>query len=236
MAWAESVQSFVYKVLQNGTEIGRRNVVITYVPSSEIRPDGAQKIEISSDLTLSIGGKSIRYQQKGVGQFSKRRSNFVVSNDVDGALTEIQGKRSQEGVWTIHTIYDGSFQRIEYSPLQVQNTSMELFLPNHRVENDSLDCLIVDGSDLFVVNSVWNKGFDIKNKRILKDKIETKLVFRYDKHNTNSVWSKEGYLLGANVVIFGKEYTLVLEEFPEEIYYGDIKEENDFSGIQEQEL
>jgi hypothetical protein len=236
MAWAESVQNFVYKVTQNGAEIGHRNVVITYVPSSEKRPGGAKKIEISSDLTLSIGGKSIRYQQKGVGQFSKRRSNFVVSNEVDGVLTEVQGRRSVSGVWTIHTIYDGSFQKKEYSPLQVQNTSLELFLPNQWTENDVLDCLIVDGSETFVVNSVWDKGFSIKEIEMGNEMIEKKLSIKVEKYHPNTVWSKEGYLLGANVALFGKEFLMLLEELPKEVYYGDVKEQNDFSGIQEQDL
>ena len=236
MAWAESVQNFVYKVMQNGAEIGRRNVVITYVPSSKNRPGGAKKIEISSDITLSLGGKSIRYQQKGVGQFSKRRSNFVVSNEVDGVLTEVQGRRSVSGVWTIHTIYDGSFQKMEYSPLMVQSTSFELFLPHHWAENDPLDCLIVDGSETFVVNGVWSKGNGVQIEGLIEEEIETKLSTKVASYLPNGVWNKEGYLLGAQIVLFGKDFSLLLENLPKEIYYGDVKEQNDFSGIQEQEL
>ena len=61
MVWAKGAQSFVYKVLQNGEQVGHRNVVITYLPSSKKQPDGATQVEIESDITLSIAGQAVRY-------------------------------------------------------------------------------------------------------------------------------------------------------------------------------
>ena len=175
MVWAKESQSFVYKVLQNGEKVGHRNVVVTYLPSSKKQPDGATKVEINSEVTLNIAGRSVRYQQKGVGVFSKRRSNFVVSNNVDGMLTEFQGTRSNSGMWTVYSIYDGSFTKLEYSPLQVQDTSMELFIPDQKMENDSFDCMIIDGTKLFIQNSVWKRSKSDYFENVRESEIDQKL-------------------------------------------------------------
>ena len=236
MVWAKGAQSFVYKVLQNGEQVGQRNVVITYLPSSKKQPDGATKVEIDSDVTLNIAGRSVRYQQKGVGVFSKRRSNFVVSNHVDGMLTEFQGKRSSSGLWTVHSIYDGSFTKLEYSPLQVQNTSMELFIPEQKMENDPFDCMIVDGTEILIKNSVWESRSSRDFSNVNKTEIEQNLTISVENNNINSVWNKDGYLLGANISILGMEFSMILEDIPKERYFGDVHEKNDFQGIQEEEL
>ena len=236
MVWAKGAQSFVYKVLQNGEQVGHRNVVITYLPSSKKQPDGATKVEIDSDITLSIAGRSVRYQQKGVGVFSKRRSNFVVSNNVDGMLTEFQGKRSISGLWSVHSIYEGSFTRLEYSPLQVQETSMELFIPEQKMENDSFDCMMIDGTEILIQNSVWKESRKGGFSEIKKDDIEKNLEVVIENNDINSVWNKDGYLLGANVNILGMKFSMILEDIPKERYFGDINEKNDFQGIQEEEL
>ena len=236
MAWAKGVQSFVYKVLQNGTEVGHRNVVITSLPPSEQQPDGAKKVEVNSDLTLNIAGRSIRYQQKGIGVFSKRRSNFVVSNNIDGMLTEFQGRRSISGLWTVYSIYDGSFTKLEYSPLQVKDTSMELFIPKQKMTNDRFDCMIVDGSEILVQNTVWKDGVSGLRHVVDDSRVESKLSVSVSNNNINTVWDKDGYLLGADVDILGMKFSIILENLPKERYFGDIREKNDFQGIQEQEL
>lgn len=236
MVWAKGVQSFVYKVLQNGEQVGHRNVVITYLPSSKKQPDGATKVEIDSDVTLNIAGRSVLYQQKGVGVFSKRRSNFVVSNSVDGMLTEFQGKRSRSGLWTVYSIYEGSLTTLEYSPLQVQDTSMELFIPEQKMDNDPFDCMIVDGSEIIIQNSVWKDSKIQEFHNVRRSEIEKNLVLLVENNNINSVWDKDGYLLGANVNIFGMRFSMILEDIPKERYFGDVSEKNDFQGIQEEEL
>ena len=236
MVWAKGMQSFVYKVLQNGAQVGHRNVVITYLPSTKKQPDGATKVEIESDVTLNIAGRSVRYQQKGIGVFSKRRSNFVVSNNVDGMLTEFQGRRSISGLWTVHSIYEGSFTKLEYSPLQVQDISMELFIPDQKMENDPFDCMIIDGTEIIVQNSVWKKINPQGFLGIDKDNIEESLGILVGIDNINSVWNKDGYLLGANINILGMRFSMILEDIPKERYFGDVNEKNDFQGIQEEEL
>ena len=236
MAWAKGAQSFVYKVLQNGEQVGQRNVVITYLPSSKKQPDGATQVEIDSNVTLNIAGRSVRYQQKGIGVFSKRRSNFVVSNNVDGMLTEIQGKRSISGLWTVYSIYEGSFTKLEYSPLQVQETSMELFIPDQKIESDPFDCMIVDGTEIVIQNSVWKKSKKKSFAGVDKNRIENNLNVVIENNNINSVWSKDGYLLGANVNILGMRFSMILENIPKERYFGDVNEKNAFQGIQEEEL
>ena len=236
MVWAKGTQSFVYKVLQNGEQVGHRNVVITYLPSSKKQPEGATKVEIDSDVTLSVAGRSVRYQQKGVGVFSKRRSNFVVSNNVDGMLTELQGKRSISGLWTVHSIYEGSFSKLEYSPLQVKNTSMELFIPEQKMENDAFDCMIIDGTEVLIQNSVWKKSNYRNYSGINNLEIEKNLEIEIENNNINSVWNKDGYLLGANVNILGMKFSMILQDIPKERFFGDINEKNDFQGIQEEEL
>lgn len=236
MVWAKGVQSFVYKVLQNGAEVGHRNITITYLPPSNQQPDGATQIEMNSDLTLNIAGRSIRYEQKGIGVFSKRRSNFVVSNNVDGMLTEFQGRRSLSGVWTVHSIYEGSFTKLEYSPLQVQNTSMDLFIPKPKMEHDPFDCMMIDGTEILLQNTVWKEGVFFINKEIDKLNVEEKLTISVDNNNINTVWSKEGYLLGADVRILGMNFSIILENTPKERFFGEVQEKNDFQGIQEQEL
>ena len=236
MVWAKGAQSFVYKVLQNGEQVGHRNVVITYLPSSKKQPDGATQVEIESDITLSIAGQAVRYQQKGIGVFSKRRSNFVVSNNVDGMLTEFQGKRSKSGLWTVYSIYDGSFTKLEYSPLQVQDTSMEIFIPEQKIENDPFDCMIVDGTEVLVQNSVWKESRGGDFGFVNKSDIERNLEVMVDSNNINSVWNKDGYLLGAKVNILGMKFSMILQDIPKERYFGDVNEKNDFQGIQEEEL
>ena len=235
-AWAESQQNFVYKVLQNGVEVGRRSVVITYIPSSKLMPEGAQKVEISSDISFDLAGKSIRYKQKGVGQFSKRRSHFVVSNQVDDLLTEFQGKQDSKGVWKVFTIQNGSFEEQQFSPLQAQNTSFDFFLPREHIDKEPLDCIVIDGKDLMLQNTVWKKEDKYNFPEISTDKIENASSIKTKNIDINSVWDKDGNLLGAKIIVMGTEFSILLEQPPQERYFGDIREENDFSGIQEQEL
>ena len=236
MAWAETVQIFVYKVMQNNVEVGRRNIVITDIPSSILMPDGAKKIEITSDISFRIGGSDIRYQQKGVGQFSLRKANFVISNQLNNEITEFQGKRDSNGSWTVFTIREGSVQKQQFSPLQVQYSSFELFLPKVRRVQDSFAYFFVDTEETLVKNSVWSDSNIRSFTGLESSAIENSLQVHLPEFDINTVWNKDGILLGANIFAFGTELSLVLEELPKEIYFGEIGEKNDFSGIQEQEL
>ena len=105
-----------------------------------------------------------------------------------------------------------------------------------KIENDPFDCMIVDGTEILVQNSVWrsskNSNFDFVEKK----EIEKNLEVVVENNNINSVWNKDGYLLGANVNILGMKFSMILQDIPKERYFGDVNEKNDFQGIQEEEL
>ena len=104
------------------------------------------------------------------------------------------------------------------------------------MENDPFDCMIVDGTEIIVQNSVWKKSRVKEFDDIKKSEIEENLEILIENNNINSVWNKDGYLLGANVNILGMRFSMLLEDIPKERYFGDVNEKNDFQGIQEEEL
>ena len=236
IAWAENVQEFVYTISQNGMEIGQRNVAITYMPKSNSIPHAYKKVEISSDCTLNIAGKAIRYQQKGVGQFSPTRSNFVISNQIEDTVVEFQGKRDKSGNWTVFTINKGSSKKTIYSPLEVNITSIEMFLPRVWLEEDRLDLLLVDTDQLILQNSVWKEAKKRVNGIPLQDHIEQSNTTSTKDVLMNDVRDKDGILLFTNIQALGTELSLSLQSLPNEMFFGEIKEDNNFSGIEEQEL
>ena len=79
---ADVTQELVYKVSQNGIDIGKRTIQITYLPTSKASPWGGKKIDFHTEIQPNIAGSVIQYQQRGVAQFSPDRSSFVVSNQI----------------------------------------------------------------------------------------------------------------------------------------------------------
>ena len=236
MLWAEERQELVYTISQNGREIGQRNVVITYFPPSKSVPTAYKKVEVSSDCTLNIAGKSVRYQQKGLGQFSAIRSNFVISNQIDDRTIEKQGKRDINGNWTVFNIQEGKVLKEKYTSMEVYLTSIEMFIPKIWMDGDRLDVLILEGEYSLVQNTVWKEGkVKISDKKI-KDHIEQSNTASTNDVSISDVRDKDGVLLFSSIQALGTDISFSLTSMPKDINYGELKEENTFSGIEEQEL
>ena len=234
--WAAEVQEFVYTVSQNGKEIGQRSVVITHLPPSKSIPTAYKKVEMFSDFTLNVAGDSIRYQQKGVGQFSSTRSSFVISNQINEKTTEMQGKRDRRGNWTVFSINDGVVKKESYSSMDVYLTSMELFTPKIWEGGDRLDVLVVDGEDFLVQNSVWEEYSIQMETKELEDFVEQSNRAVLQQTSLSDVRDKDGVLLFAELQTLGTKISFSLKSIPSDRDYGEIKEENTFSGIEEQDL
>ena len=152
---ADVTQELVYKVSQNGMDIGKRTVQITYLPTSKASPWGGKKIDFHTEIQPNIAGSIIQYQQRGVAQFSPDRSSFVVSNQIAQDLVEIQGRRTASGSWKVHSIHNGIAKKVEFSGTEVRDISIELFGMGSWLEDDPLDLLVVDGIDMYKINTVW---------------------------------------------------------------------------------
>ena len=236
MLWAEERQELVYTISQNGKEIGQRNVVITYFPPSKSTSTAYKKVEFFSDCTLNIAGKSVRYQQKGLGQFSATRSNFVISNQIDGRTIEKQGKRDLNGNWTVFNIEEGKVTKEKYTSMEVYLTSIEMFIPKIWMDGDRLDVLIIEGEDSIVQNTVWNSEKVKIGDEKIKDYIEQSNTASTNDLSISDVRDKDGILLFTSVQALGTDISFALRSIPKDINYGELREENTFSGIEEQEL
>ena len=162
---AEVSQELVYQVLQKGVEVGKRTVEITYLPSSKSSPWGGKKIDFHSDIQLNIAGMDVHYVQRGAALFSSNRSSFVVSNQINEDLIEMQGQRSSAGKWIVYSISNGTTNTVEYPSSQAQDISIEMFGVENWMEGDPLSILFVDGTELYNINTVWSEGSELDTFR-----------------------------------------------------------------------
>ena len=236
LSWADVTQELLYKVSQDGADIGQRTVQITYIPASSTEPMGGKKIEFQSDMTLSIAGISIKYAQKGMAYFSSNRSSFVVSNQINGELVEFQGKKTAAGGWSVYVIKKGTAQKIDIPISRANNLSIEMFGAQSWYEDDFMDVLLIDGRDLFNVNSVCKDGVGVKEPILNRERVDRKISIKDKEFYINSVYTKEDILLYSDVSIQGVQFQLNLKTDLEDLYFGEIKSPGEFSGIEEKDL
>ena len=233
---ADVTQELAYKVSQNGTEIGERKIQITYLPTSKRTPWGGKKIDFHTKLSLNIAGNPIHYEQRGAAQFSPDRASFVVSNQINQDLVELQGRRISSGTWIVHSIHNGVAKKVEFPGTEVKDISIEMFGMENWMEADPLHLLVIDSVDMYKVNGVWNEDKSIDYPVKHRDQAERSLSFYNDGVHINTVYNKDGILLYGNVQIQGVQLEVSLTTDIKELSFGDVLIPSGFEGINEKDL
>ena len=236
LSWADVTQELLYKVSQNGTEVGQRTVQITYIPVSEKDPMGGKKIEFQSKIRFSVAGIPIDYAQNGVAYFSSGRSSFVVSNQINETLVEYQGKKTSAGGWSVFIIGEGRAQKVDVPLAKAHNLSVEMFGVKSWYEDDFMDLLLIDGGELYSLNGVCKYNEKISNPTNNLEKVDRKMSVTDGEFKVNSVYTEDDILLSGNISIHGVEVRLELATELKDLYFGEVKAPGGFDGIKEKDL
>ena len=233
---ADVTQELVYDISQNGSKIGERKVQITYLPTSKASPWGGKKIDFHTEIDIDVAGLPIRYEQRGAAQFSPDRASFVVSNQVNQDLIELQGRRISSGTWIVHSIHNGIAQKLEFPATEVRDISIEIFGMENWMEDDPLNLLVVDGVDLYKINSVWKENKSISYPAKHNKQAERMLGMNDGSVAMNTVYNKDGILLYGSIQIQGVQLEVSLSTEIKDLSFGEVLIPPGFEGITEKDL
>ena len=236
-AHAQSSQSLVYDLSFKGQPVGVREIEIRYLPASKHMPYGSRILQSWTEIETVVAGQKIQYRQRSTGHFSDRKSRFVSSVEVNGQAFEFQGKRAENGTWTIHEVTASGVTNQEYSVNELNDISLALFDPGQSagwMTGTKQNIYHLEMGEIWT--GEWISLPDVRVATPSENVTGSQFRFHSSDGDVDVAWSDTGIVIDWQLKVLGLELEADIRTIPELPQFGNIEVFDSFQGVEEEEL
>ncbi|MFT5680062.1 MAG: hypothetical protein ACI8RZ_000967 [Myxococcota bacterium] len=237
-AQAEDPRTVAFDLLMNGEVVGSREVTLRYIPPEEgVSEHEVRVTQTWTQIDADIAGWTFTVRNRTTSHATNFRSSFTSSVSVNGDLSEIQGRTTDNGRWKVSEIRSGKHNTRELRPSEVDLSTMDLLDP---IRSQAIS----DLTDIHLLSAETGDVIDGVLEDLGEDDLtiggRTVAIHRWgvdtNEGRLELAWDAEGLLLESSMVIRGQVIETRLKALPPPREYGAFELSMDTPSIEEEEL
>lgn len=219
-----SEQKLVYDLTIDDKAVGRRVVTVRYVPPDDVLPEETRIIESWEEVDARVKGVDVKMRTRITARSSESASSYVASQDLNGKVQEVQGRRGTDGKWTVTILGDGKVSTWEYRRSEVDLTTMDLLDPERPAalhDNATARVLVAEAG---IIMDGLVRDLDEAKLKVAGQQVP---VHRWDwapsAGRVELSWSLDGLLVGYEAAFMGATLRARVQKVPEPRTFGEIE-------------
>lgn len=218
-----ATQTLSYTLRIGDKVVGKREVTVRHVPGPTLESEETRILESWIEVDAEIAGQQVKVRQRATARASGGRLHFTSVNDENGRISEVQGKRLNDGRWLIHIVDRTGARSFEYRKSQVDLCTLDLLDPElHRrlTDKSTARVLLVETGDV-----LEGPAKDLGEATLQVGAVElpvTRATFTPSLGRLTMDWNLEGLLVSYELGFMGQRMTATVSTPPEPRVWGEV--------------
>ncbi len=224
MAAPETVWNLKFQLKQGSTVVGHRDVKIRNMAVIKPGDPEVRIMESWTEVKLPIAGRTVSARQRATARTSRGRTQFTAVTDEDGRMREVQGKRLEDGRWSLSVVEGGKVAGQELRPGLVQLSTLDLLDPDARLrllDRPTARLLLVETGEIMEgrVENLGEGSLQIGGTEVLVERI----ALHAPAGRLLLQWNLEGVLVAYELTVLGQKLEATVSEAPKARSWGTVE-------------